>query len=555
MAARWLGDRKWKPGVMLAVSGFGDGEHLRVLLGVLPATARVFVGEADAKRLRSTLEHEDLADVLADPRLLLGVGELDDAFFQPLARDDIVEVTDVDPVVFSPEYNKAPSYYAQFFRDFARQVDVQRKLFGTRVVDAALWQANTFANLPLLGPAPDVSALRGAFTGRAMVLVSAGPSLDESLDFVAAVQDRAVVVAVNSSYRALRHAGVIPHLVLAADPRGFTVRGFSEVPVDETWLVTTPIVDPKVAGLFEGRCFTWSGANELFTEIRRRCGLAPGTSLVERGTVSACAIDLAVLTGCDRVCFVGQDVAVCEDGRSHAHDSFYTDLDSNHVDASACRRLPGNTLPEVPVEEKLYVYLKTFEQLVAGRPQLQFLNTARLGARIAGVPYATFAAAREWIGSARLAGVRETLAARHASRGAEMDIEHIGLALEPTREYVKQILALALKTARLLESISDEASPETARDDTAISKALESAGELDRRLNRGSSDYAVLEAGRTRLELHRSRAAAGRIAPGPESWRRAMEARETAWALAEGAWFLSGWLEKITQAASGVRKV
>src|SRR5690606_13857513 len=183
----------------------------------------------------------------------------------------------------------------------------------------------------------------------------------------------AVVVAVNSSYRAVRNAGIVPTLVLAADPRGFTLRGFAGVRADGPYIVTTPIVHPGVTAMFAGRSFTWTGDNELVHVLRRRVGLPPGTPLVEQGTVSACAVDLAVLLGCDRICLVGQDLAVRDDGRSHASDSFYTDLGMNEADTAECRRLPGNTLPEVLVEGKLYVYLKVFEQLVVHRRGLKWI--------------------------------------------------------------------------------------------------------------------------------------------------------------------------------------
>jgi hypothetical protein len=368
------------------------------LLKKLPQRSWVFVSEAEPSRVKSALERFDMRRVLEDPRFLLATGQIDDSFFDSLGQIDVLRVKDVQTLVFAPAYNRAPSFYARAFTEVARQIDFRRKLFGTAVADAALWQSNTFANLATVAAAPDVSALAGIGKGLPMIIVSAGPSLDESIEFLREARKSAVVVAVNSSYRAIRRAGIVPHFVMAADPRQFTAKGFEGVPLDGTWLVTTPIVDPRVAQMFGRSIFSWSGSNLLVSELRRRCGLPPGTTLVEQGTVSACAVDLAGVLGCDRVCLVGQDLAVREDGRTHVADSFYTDLSVNHVSVDQCRRLPGNTVDEVPVEEKLYVYLKTFEQLVAKRPAIAFLNTAMYGARIEGVPYADFAEAKRWLG-------------------------------------------------------------------------------------------------------------------------------------------------------------
>lgn len=546
LAARWVHGRRINAGALLAVTGFGDGVHVRQLLDVLPERAHVFVGEAEPGRLRAVLASRDLAPVLAHPRLTLAAGPCDDGFFANLGEMPLLHAQDVAPWIFAPEYNRAAEYYARFLTEFARQVDFRRKLEGTRVVDAELWQANTFANLPRLTGAPDVAVLRAAFAGLPLVIVSAGPSLDESLDFLRAASRVAVVVTVNSSYRAVRHAGIVPPIVLAADPREFTARGFAGVPVDGTYLITTPIVNPEVVRLFAGRTFTWSGSNELVQILRRRAGLPPGTSIVEQGTVSACAVDLAVLFGCDRICLVGQDLAIRPDGRSHAQDSFYSDLGWNRADLMECRRLPGNTLPEVLVESKLYVYLKTFEQLVVHRPGLKWCNTSRLGARIAGVPYLGFDDALRWLGTGSASRVPGILASRLAAgdRGT-LDAKRLRSALATTETFAQDVLRLALRAASRFETLPDRLLAEGQENDPAVQEALHAGDELEALIARCPEEVRILEEGRARKELFRARRAEAQLAGVQGHARRVLLARERVWAWAEGAWFLLNCLRRL----------
>ena len=553
IAARWLSGRRVRPGALLAVSGFSDGEHVRALLQAAPARTSVFVAESSAGRLRTHLERSVVDDVLLDPRLFLGVGAVDDPFLGVLPGALAVELTDIEPWVFAPAYNEAPDYYARFFTEFARFVDFRRKLEGTRIADAALWQANSFANLRELADAPELPALGGVFRGRPMVLVSAGPSLDESLDFLREASRVAVIVTVNSSYRAVRHAGIIPHLVLAADPREFTARGFAGVPIDGTWLVTTPIVHPEVVRLFRGRTFIWSGANELFLELRRRLGMTDGIRNVEQGTVSASAIDLGIIMGCDRICLVGQDLAIRPDGRSHAADSFYTDLNANRAEVDECRRLPGNTLPEVLVEAKLYVYLKTFEQLAAHRPQARFCNTSRLGARIEGIPYVPLDQALAWLGKKSTGGAMEALEKRHRTGEAyALGFGRTRAVLASTQDFAREVLKRALRAAALFEAFSEE---KVVQDDPGAAArfqpAFTAAAEVRRFAAEHPGDYAILEGGRTRLELHRARSQELNL-PGtlPETIRRLVAEREYAWAMAEGAWVLLNQLDRVLAEAA-----
>lgn len=551
LAARWLAGRRIRQGALLAVSGFGDATHLRALLGVLPERTTVFAAEESPARLRAALEQADLSDILGDQRLYVGVGEIDDAFLQVLPASAAAEMTDVAPWVFAPCYNLAPEYYARFFTEFARFVDFRRKLEGTRIADAPLWQANSFANLELLADAPELPALGEVFRGRPMVLVSAGPSLDESLDFLRAASKVAVIVAVNSSYRAVRNAGVVPHLVLAADPREFTARGFATVPTDGTWLVTTPIVHPDVPRMFAGRTFIWSGANELFLELRRRLKMPPGIRIVEQGTVSACAIDLGIIMGCDRICLVGQDLAVRPDGRSHASDSFYSDMNANRADTEACRRLPGNTLPEVLVEGKLYVYLKTFEQLAAHRPQARFCNTSRLGARIEGIPYLPLDQAIAWLGTKSTSGAMDALAKRHRTGGAyALGAARTRSVLSTTRSFTRDVLRLALKAAGLSEPLVEDTMREDESSAARFAPVFAAVDELRMYVATRPDDDAILEAGRTRLELFKARAMENSLPAGAgPNLRRFLLEREYAWAMAEGSWFLLNQLDRVLSPA------
>ena len=64
------------------------------------------------------------------------------------------------------------------------------------------------------------------------------------------------------------------------------------------------------------------------------------------------------------------------------------------------QRLAGNTQETVHVEQRLFVYLKTFEQFIKAKGQgIEYRNLARSGVKIAGVPYLDYENAKKWIES------------------------------------------------------------------------------------------------------------------------------------------------------------
>ena len=229
--------------------------------------------------------------------------------------------------------------------------------------------------------APDVSVLNNLLKGMPIVLIAAGPSLDESLEFLKSIKDRSILICVNTAFRALFKAGIKPHFTIAADPRDSTYNGYLDCDTEGVYLIAPHLVNPKVASQFNNSVFTWSNHNILINYFRKNLNLAPQSEIGEYGTVSASIISLAELWRSKKVCFVGLDLAMTLDGKTHTKESFYADQGYFDFNESGCTKLPGNTLNEVLVDEKLDIYLKLFESLIENSNDLEFINTSPLGVK------------------------------------------------------------------------------------------------------------------------------------------------------------------------------
>jgi len=450
---RWLEGLELKPNTAYALTGFGDGSHVAALLDCLPRGSYVFCAEQDIDSFAMLSLDAEPLKLLEDPRLLIGIGDLDADYFESLSRIPTMELVDARALVFAPLYNRDPDYYGAFLSEFTRAYEYWRKLCGTNLTESGRWQNNTFENAAILTGAPDIKELKGAFSGVPVILVSAGPSLDVSLDFVKANESRCIIVAVNSSYRALRNHGIIPHFVIAADPYEYTDRGFEGVSCDKTVLICPFIVYPKVVERFRGRVFTWSQNNLLASYLRLVTGMGMGSEIQEIGTVSACVFDLARLWGSSRIVFVGQDLAAKSDGQLHNSDSFYADLGANHLRNEDCRTLPGNVEESVRVEAKLYVYLKAFESLARKHgADIELHNTSVFGARIEGIPYTPLfemaGILKENPTGDLASGLRRVDEALQKSTLARLSLVK---ALGSLSRYGKSVCQLALKGALSLE--------------------------------------------------------------------------------------------------------
>src|SRR5690606_35607992 len=131
LVRRWLEGLSIQEGSAVAFAGLQEPEPIVGLLRALPPGCSVFCAEPDAAALAAFLERPEAARVVEDSRVFIGVGEPDDAFFEPMEAFPSLEARDVATALFAPVFNERPEYCSKFFLEFARRLDVWRKLWGT----------------------------------------------------------------------------------------------------------------------------------------------------------------------------------------------------------------------------------------------------------------------------------------------------------------------------------------------------------------------------------------------------------------------------------------
>lgn len=395
---RWFSSLVLHPESLYAVTGIGDGSHLSYFFNHSTSGTNFLAAEKDPTLLRETLARFDLTELLSNERFILGTGEINDAFFADIQSAALSGVSDVNSIVFSPLHGVDEGYYDRMRNELVRQYLVVRPLMEVNIRTATDIQKNTFKNLPHLAHSPDVGEMKNEFPDIPFILVGAGPSLDESIDFLKEMKDKAIIVASNSPYRKLINNGIKPHLVVTADPLSPTLAGFENVSLEGVPLACPFSAYPEIVQRFAGRILTWCTYNPIVDLLRERTGGKPGTAILEQGTVSGCVLDLSRLFGCKKVFLVGQDMAVRDDGKYYSDDTSYSDTGSHYTQSAKGQRLPGNTQEKVTVEGRLFVYLKTFEQFIANNPNIEYRNLAKTGVQIKGAPYQTYKEATEWAG-------------------------------------------------------------------------------------------------------------------------------------------------------------
>lgn len=167
------------------------------------------------------------------------------------------------------------------------------------------WTKNLIQNLQHLGKSPYLGALSGMLQGIPAVIVASGPSLEKNIHLLRGLEDKVLIIAMNSSYSACVKAGVKPHICISIE--SYNTNAFFEgLPVDDCCFVTMHTSNPAVFDLKFKTIMTMSDALPFFRDFSSEMG---DTFYVPNGgSVATAGWQLAWQLGCSDVIVIGQDL-------------------------------------------------------------------------------------------------------------------------------------------------------------------------------------------------------------------------------------------------------
>ena len=534
---RWFDNLRMQTESLYAITGFGDGSHIRHFMKHSSGGTHFIVVEKEPSLLRETFSRFDVSDILKNDRFMLGTGDYDDLFFKDIQNAAMLNIFDVNSLVFSPFHSTDEAYYDQVRNELIRQYLVIRPLMEVNLRTGVDLQQNTMKNLEHMGNSPDIGELAGKFTDIPFILVGAGPSLDDSIDFLKEMQNHAIIVASNSPYRKLINSGIRPHLVVTADPMSPTLAGFQNVSLEGIPLACPYSAYPEIVRRFSGRIVSWLNVNPIVEMLKKLWGHKPGTPIMEQGTVSGCVLDISKVLGCKKVMLVGQDMCVRDDGKYYTDDSFYADAGKHYSSNKKGQLLPGNTLEKVLVEGRLFVYLKTFEKFIAENPEVEYRNLARTGVKVNGAPYMDYDEALSWAGQVAKSDIFSTELDKLFDNVS--DKVNFQESLKPLMDFTETLLNLTLTLAIETETLPEKFSGTNYSKNKRVTDLLNRAGEVNKLIDANPLFWKCILDGKTKSELAVYKRLSREIDYPNEAWSALQKNKEYFWALSEGAnWFM-----------------
>lgn len=223
----------------------------------------------------------------------------------------------------------------------------------------------------------NVDELETVFKGKEVVLIAAGPSLDDNLEFVREVSGKKVIVAVARVWKKMLDQGILPDYVVSMDAHSVTMEQLEGVISKEIPLIVDSTAYWGMAAHYGGEKYI---AYQRDYEASEKCAGQFGYRLYETGgSVLTLCLDIVLQLGAETVYFAGVDLAY-PGGWSHTSGT----MDIKKVDISVMEQVESVNGDIVYSDHALIGFRKWIEKKITEYPQVKFYNLSTCGAKIAG---------------------------------------------------------------------------------------------------------------------------------------------------------------------------
>jgi hypothetical protein len=357
------------------VVGLGLGYHLELLFEKASDEAIFCVFEPDIRMIRAALESRDLSEMLGSHRILW-FWEPDKArLFRQLTPHTALIAVGSETIEHAASVRRNEPFYAQVRVWLGEYGSFCRTNMNTLVFNSEQTARNIAKNIGWYVAASGINRLAGRYRGSPAVIVSAGPSLRKNKHLLKGLDEKAVLIAVQTTLQPLLEMGCEPHFVTSLDYHEICTRFFERLPAGiRTELVAEPKATPRVFEMMTGPVNLIG--NDFAEGLLRE--MNPGkTSLTSGATVAHLAFYLAEHLGCDPIIFVGQDLGF-SDGLCYMPGTSYEDVwrpelgrfctvemkQWEHIarDRPILRKIADFQGRAMYTEERLFTYLLQFER-------------------------------------------------------------------------------------------------------------------------------------------------------------------------------------------------
>jgi hypothetical protein len=400
-------------------------------------TQSIIIIEKDLEMFQAAMNVSDLTAIINNPRIYLFVGVPPNQLYTALRRffqqnlQELLMCGAMQPVFLYPAMKIGREYYLGAIQTVFEAAYHSIQNFGNCPEDSLIGLENMLDNVKEIVNNPGINLLYDKFKGRPAVIVATGPSLKKNMHLLKDLYDKALIIAVDASFKFLLANGIKPHMVTSLEREHEVEQFFSDFDPEEVkdiYMTACPVLFNHVYEAYSGpKIIVYRNFDHFkWLEIDR------GILDIKLSSANM-AFKIAEALGCDPIILVGQDLAYGENDETHATEVPFSS------EGEGIFYVRGNYAEKIKTNAGWYGFLKAYEVDIS-QHQGRVINCTEGGALIPGTHVAKLAetleqyASEEW---APLKIIQENLAQFNGVAG---DIERLKGIVEKTATDVRAII-------------------------------------------------------------------------------------------------------------------
>lgn len=376
---------------IIILYGMANMMYVKALLERLGKDNIVMLYEPSQKLFRTALQEIDMREVLDDDRLFYFINGINTDAFRAYCKALFeYERIGFSKIAISPNYNQP---YKSEIAEFLCMCEAEIFLFqiykNTYIEYGAEMNDNLIDNIYGSIYTSSIDNLKVEIKKMNIIdvpafIVAAGPSLDKNINELKNAIGKSLIIAVDSSIRALLQRNIIPDLLVTTDPHKPMVL-FEDERALEIPLIVCMHSRYEIMAKHRGQKFMFSDSDYII-DIYNRFGKEI-SSLQTGGSVANTAFSLVKFLGFKTIVLMGQDLAFTNN-KKHAN-NVYEEKEVGEDPSDKYTEVEGINGEPLLTFANFKVYRDWFEAEIRDNPDLKVINATEGGAKIHGAPNQT----------------------------------------------------------------------------------------------------------------------------------------------------------------------
>lgn len=375
--------------------GSGFGYHLFEIFKLKQDHALVIIFEQNIYLFSAMLYYFDLEPIIKTEKLVFLIGDIEyfakafDHLFFSIAFANCTSPA----IIFTPIAQRNFKHiYMKIHKYVFSQLGLYVFYIGNDHLDNLIGLCNLLANIKEIVLNPYISCLKDKYKNFPAFIIANGPSLDKNIHELKKVEDKGLIIAMESSIIPLMKNNIKPDILTIIERTKYTYKYHFEnieYPEDIS-LLCLGLVDKRVYPSFNGPRIPIFRNREAINEwINKYVG--DKSSIDAGANVSHLALELAAYLGANPIIFVGQDFAYGSDGSTHSKDAVYSQDKGKRardiLKSKPSLYIESNEGKMIPSNQLWIDFKRGLEGKIATHSNKTIINATEGGAKIQGAKY------------------------------------------------------------------------------------------------------------------------------------------------------------------------